>query len=56
MSLKYRGADYEQATSQVAVAEEVIGRYRGAVATRQVATQAKATHPQGLKYRGVPVR
>jgi hypothetical protein len=36
MSLKYRGTDYELATPQVAVSEDVIGRYRGAVATRHV--------------------
>lgn len=56
MSLKYRGVDYEPVTAQVAVSEEVIGRYRGAVATRHVAPQAKANHPQGLKYRGAAVR
>ncbi|MEA5447123.1 DUF4278 domain-containing protein [Leptolyngbya sp. CCNP1308] len=56
MSLKYRGVDYEPATAQVTVSEEVIGRYRGAVATRHVAPQAKADHPQGLKYRGAAVR
>ncbi len=51
MSLKYRGVDYEAATAHVPVSEEVIGRYRGAVATRHVAPQVKADHPQGLKYR-----
>ncbi|PZV14138.1 MAG: hypothetical protein DCF21_13240 [Leptolyngbya sp.] len=56
MSLKYRGVEYEPATSQVAVSEEVIGRYRGAVATRHLAKQVKADHPQGLKYRGAVVR
>lgn len=56
MSLKYRGVDYEPATTQVTVSEEVIGRYRGAVATRHVALHAKADHPQGLKYRGAAVR
>lgn len=56
MSLKYRGVDYEPATAQVNVSEEVIGRYRGAVATRHVASQTKAAHPQGLKYRGATVR
>lgn len=56
MSLKYRGVDYEPATPQVAIAEEVIGRYRGAVATRHIAKQTKADHPQGLKYRGAVVR
>lgn len=56
MSLKYRGVDYEPATAQVNVSEEVIGRYRGAVATRHVAPQAQAAHPQGLKYRGATVR
>jgi hypothetical protein len=56
MSLKYRGVDYEPATSQVAVSEEVIGRYRGAVATRHVAQQVKGASAQGLKYRGAIVR
>ncbi|MBE9108884.1 DUF4278 domain-containing protein [Nodosilinea sp. LEGE 07298] len=56
MSLTYRGVDYEQVTPQVAISEEVIGRYRGAVATRHVAKQVKADHPQGLKYRGAVVR
>jgi hypothetical protein len=56
MSLKYRGVDYDPATSQVAVSEEVIGRYRGAVVARHVPKQIKATHPQGLKYRGAVVR
>lgn len=56
MSLTYRGVDYEPATPQVAMTEEVIGRYRGAVATRHVAKHVKADHPQGLKYRGAVVR
>jgi hypothetical protein len=56
MSLKYRGVDYEPATTQVAVSEEVIGRYRGAVATRHLADKVQAAHPQGLKYRGAVVR
>ncbi|MGF1570547.1 MAG: DUF4278 domain-containing protein [Nodosilinea sp.] len=56
MSLKYRGIDYEAINPQVALSEEVIGHYRGAVATRHVAKQAKAAHPQGLKYRGAVVR
>ena len=56
MSLKYRGVDYEPATSHVAISEEVIGRYRGAVATRHIPKQLKAEHPQGLKYRGAVVR
>ncbi len=56
MSLKYRGVDYDTATSQVATSEEVIGRYRGAVVARHVPKQVKANHPQGLKYRGAVVR
>ena len=56
MSLKYRGVNYELATSQVAVSEEVIGHYRGAVSVRHRAKQVKAEHPQGLKYRGAVVR
>ncbi|WOD37955.1 DUF4278 domain-containing protein [Nodosilinea sp. E11] len=55
MSLKYRGVDYEPAAAQVAISEEVIGRYRGAVATRHLAKQVKADHPQGLRYRGAAV-
>jgi hypothetical protein len=54
--LKYRGVDYDNVTPQVAVSEEVIGRYRGAVATRHIPKQAKSAHLQGLKYRGAVVR
>lgn len=57
MSLKYRGVNYEVAVSAVHVAEEVIGRYRGATVTRHVATDAQAdTHVDGLKYRGAVIR
>jgi hypothetical protein len=57
MSLKYRGTEYEVATSDVQVSEEVIGRYRGAVVTRHVATDAPGNaHIDGLKYRGAVVR
>lgn len=56
MSLTYRGVEYDPATSQVAVTEEVIGRYRGAVVARHLAKQIKVNHPQGLKYRGAVVR
>jgi hypothetical protein len=34
------------------MAEEVIGRYRGAVAARHLVKNAKVDHAQGLKYRG----
>lgn len=57
MSLKYRGINYEVTASDVHVAEEVIGRYRGAVAVRHVTTDNHAeAHIQGLKYRGAMVR
>lgn len=57
MSLKYRGINYEVAASDVKVSEEVIGRYRGAVVTRHVATDSSAGgHVDGLKYRGAIVR
>lgn len=56
MSLKYRGIDYDAAVSHIAVCEEVIGRYRGALVTRHVATDQHATHVSGLKYRGAAVR
>jgi hypothetical protein len=57
MSLKYRGTEYQAATSEVQVAEEVIGHYRGAVVTRHVATDEHANAPiEGLKYRGAIVR
>jgi hypothetical protein len=57
MSLKYRGTEYQVATSEVQVTEEVIGHYRGAVVTRHVATDEHANAPiEGLKYRGAIVR
>ncbi|WP_083887120.1 DUF4278 domain-containing protein [Nodosilinea nodulosa] len=57
MSLKYRGINYEVATSDLHVSEEVIGRYRGAVVTRHLATGDRTeTHTDGLKYRGAVVR
>lgn len=57
MSLKYRGINYETVAPNVTVSEEVIGRYRGAVVTRRVATQPVAHVPvEGLKYRGAVVR
>lgn len=56
MSLTYRGIDYEATNPQVAVSEEVIGHYRGAVVTRHVAKQLKVQRPEGLKYRGAVVR
>jgi hypothetical protein len=57
MKLTYRGVDYEAATSNVQVAEEVIGRYRGAVVTRHVTTgNIHNVHVDGLKYRGAVVR
>jgi hypothetical protein len=56
MSLKYRGISYETSETEVSVSEEVIGRYRGAVVTRHLAKNVTPKHPQGLKYRGAPVR
>lgn len=57
MTLKYRGVDYEVATSELHVSEEVIGQYRGATAVRHVATDDHAdAHVDGLKYRGAVVR
>jgi hypothetical protein len=56
MSLKYRGNSYEISEPNVAIAEEVIGRYRGAVVTRHLVKQLHVNHPQGLKYRGAVVR
>ena len=56
MSLKYRGTSYEPSETNVAVSEEVIGRYRGAIVTRHVAKNVHAKHPEGLKYRGAVVR
>jgi hypothetical protein len=56
MSLKYRGINYETSEAHIAVSEEVIGRYRGAVVTRHVPKNVTAKHPEGLKYRGAVVR
>lgn len=56
MSLRYRGIDYQPNETHLETTEEVIGRYRGAVVTRRVATSAAAKKPQGLKYRGAEVR
>lgn len=56
MSLKYRGVSYDATEAQVSVWEEVIGRYRGVVATRHLPKQAPAARVQGLKYRGATVR
>jgi hypothetical protein len=56
MSLKYRGINYETSETNVAVSEEVIGRYRGAVVTRHVPKNVTVKHPTGLKYRGAVVR
>ncbi|MBD2426325.1 DUF4278 domain-containing protein [Phormidium sp. FACHB-1136] len=56
MSLMYRGITYNPTQAAVEMSEEVIGRYRGAVATRHLAKNAKADHAQGLKYRGAWVR
>ncbi|PSN17231.1 hypothetical protein C7271_18810 [filamentous cyanobacterium CCP5] len=57
MSLKYRGINYEQTQPAVEVSEEVIGLYRGAVATRHNPRQVPAgARPQGLTYRGAKVR
>ena len=57
MSLKYRGVNYEVAPSEVHMAEEVIGRYRGAVVVRHVSTDNSVSgHVDGLKYRGAVAR
>lgn len=57
MSLKYRGIDYEPTQQPVEVSEEVIGLYRGAVATRHNPRKVPSQpHPQGLTYRGAKVR
>jgi hypothetical protein len=56
MSLIYRGVSYNPVNSAVAVSNEVIGHYRGAVATRHLAEGVKVDHAQGLKYRGAVVR
>lgn len=56
MSLKYRGVSYNATEAQVAVSEEVIGRYRGVITTRHLAKQSRAHQAQGLKYRGAAVR
>ena len=57
MSLKYRGISYDASQPSVELLEEVIGRYRGAVATRHISRRVvPQPHPQGLIYRGVKVR
>lgn len=56
MSLMYRGIAYNPSHAMVNLSEEVIGRYRGAMATRHLAKQTKVERPQGLKYRGAWVR
>ena len=57
MTLKYRGVNYEVAASDEHVSEEVIGRYRGAVVTRHLATNDHPeAHIEGLMYRGAVVR
>ncbi len=56
MSLKYRGISYDTSAVNISVAEEVIGRYRGAVVTRYVAKCVHAKHSTSLKYRGAIVR
>jgi hypothetical protein len=56
MTLKYRGIQYEAATPETHVSEEVIGRYRGAVLVRHVCTdEHPEAHIDGLKYRGAAV-
>lgn len=56
MTLRYRGAEYDTHTTQVQLAEEVIGQYRGAIATRHVAKNLHNDHVDGLIYRGATVR
>lgn len=57
MSLKYRGISYDASQPDIELLEEVIGRYRGAIATRCIARRVVAQpHPQGLTYRGIKVR
>ena len=57
MSLKYRGISYDASQPSVELLEEVIGRYRGAVATRHISRRVvPQPHPQGLIYRGVKIR
>jgi len=56
MALKYRGASYETATAQVNVAQETIGRYRGAVVARKVVQNVEPHTTNGLVYRGAAVR
>lgn len=56
MTLRYRGAEYSTQSTQVQLAEEVIGHYRGATVTRHVATNVCAAHAAGLVYRGAKVR
>ena len=56
MTLKYRGIQYEVATPEIHISEEVIGRYRGAFVVRQVCTDDHPeAHIDGLKYRGAAV-
>jgi hypothetical protein len=56
MTLKYRGIQYETATPEAHVSEEVIGHYRGAVVARHVCTdEHPEAHIDGLKYRGAVV-
>lgn len=56
MNLQYRGISYKTAQANVEVAEEVIGRYRGATVSRHIPKHLEQKHPQGLKYRGAVVR
>lgn len=57
MSLKYRGVNYEATSQSVEVSEEVIGLYRGAVATRHNPKKVPhQDHSEGLVYRGAKVR
>lgn len=56
MTLRYRGAEYATHTTQVQLAEEVIGQYRGATVTRHVAKNLHAEHVDGLIYRGAKVK
>jgi hypothetical protein len=56
MTLRYRGVEYDTHTTEVQLAEEVIGQYRGATVTRHVANNLHADHVDGLVYRGAKVR
>ena len=56
MSLKYRGINYETSEAHIAVSEEVIGRYRGAVVTRHVPKHVTAKHPEGFEIPWAVVR